>query len=86
MSGGGRVPASQRARTRAVVAAMGEVAEHLGNTPAVARRSYVDPRVIDRFDEGTTVCAALRRAGSGDLSDTAVREVMERAVRRMLTR
>jgi len=86
MSGGGLVPTSQRARRRAVVAAMGEVAEHLGNTPAVARRSYVDPRVIDRFDEGTTVCAALRRAGSGDLSDTAVREVMERAVRRMLTR
>ncbi len=84
LAGGGRVPSSRRVRTRAVVAAMEEVAEHLGNTPAVARKAYVDRRVIDLFDEGTTVCAALRRAGSGDLSDTAVRDTMERAVARLL--
>jgi DNA topoisomerase I len=77
-------PASQRARQRAVVAAMREVAEHLGNTPAVARKSYVDPRVIECFEQGTTVLSALRRAGSGDLADGAVRETMERAVLSML--
>lgn len=31
---------------------MREVAAHLGNTPAVARASYVDPRLIERFLEG----------------------------------
>ena len=41
---------------RAVASAMREVAAQLGNTPAVARSSYVDPRVVDRFlDEGRTV-------------------------------
>jgi DNA topoisomerase IB len=28
------------------------VAEELGNTPAVCRASYIDPRVFDRFREG----------------------------------
>ena len=41
---------------RAVASVMREVAAQLGNTPAVARSSYVDPRVVDRFlDEGKTV-------------------------------
>jgi DNA topoisomerase IB len=42
-------------RKKAVSAAMKEVAELLGNTPAVARASYVDPRVIERFDDGDVV-------------------------------
>ena len=33
-----------------VVEAMRVVAERLGNTPAVARRSYVHPRIIEAFD------------------------------------
>src|SRR5215218_9586721 len=36
-------------RRKAVRAAMGEVSEYLGNTPTVARGSYVDPRVIDAY-------------------------------------
>ncbi|HEU0079134.1 MAG TPA: hypothetical protein VFQ76_15885, partial [Longimicrobiaceae bacterium] len=75
---------TERDRTRAVTAAMREVAEHLGNTPAVARASYVDPRVIECFERGTTIAAAVRRAGSDDLSDAAVRPLLERAVLRML--
>ncbi|MCA2211997.1 DNA topoisomerase IB [Jidongwangia harbinensis] len=39
-------------RKRAVSKAMKEVAGLLGNTPTVARASYVDPRVIDRYEEG----------------------------------
>ena len=39
-------------RKRVVAHAMKEVAELLGNTPAVARSSYVDPRVIEHFTEG----------------------------------
>jgi hypothetical protein len=41
-----------------VTQAVGEVSEHLGNTPPVARRSCVDPRVLERFDEGATVLPA----------------------------
>ncbi|WP_433825031.1 DNA topoisomerase IB [Actinoplanes sp. CA-015351] len=39
-------------RRRAVAGAMREVAGMLGNTPAVARASYVDPRVIENFEDG----------------------------------
>jgi DNA topoisomerase I len=50
---------SERSRQRAVAAAIKEVAEHLGNTPAVCRSSYVDPRIIDRFEAGDTVATAV---------------------------
>jgi DNA topoisomerase IB len=43
---------TQAKRKKAVSSAMKEVAELLGNTPAVARASYVDPRVIDLYHEG----------------------------------
>jgi DNA topoisomerase I len=39
-------------RKKAVSHAMKEVAELLGNTPTVARQSYVDPRVVDLYEEG----------------------------------
>jgi DNA topoisomerase I len=42
-------------RKRAVVRAIKEVAGYLGNTPAVARASYIDPRVFDRFNDGLTI-------------------------------
>ena len=51
-------------RKRAVRAAMGDVAEYLGNTPTVARGSYVDPRVIDAYESGTTIAPTLRRLGN----------------------
>lgn len=41
--------ASPTARKRCVTRAMKEVAHYLGNTPAVVRSSYVDPRVVDRY-------------------------------------
>lgn len=53
--------ASKTARKRAVAAAMREVAEFLGNTPALARSAYVDPRVVDAYEEGRTIRA---RAGA----------------------
>jgi DNA topoisomerase IB len=46
-------------RKKAVAAAMKDVAELLGNTPTVARNAYVDPRVVDLYDEG-------RVAGKGE--------------------
>jgi DNA topoisomerase-1 len=58
---------SESARKKAVSAAMREVAEHLGNTPAIARSSYTDPRVIDRFLDGETIDAATYRAAERSL-------------------
>ncbi|MEX5302953.1 DNA topoisomerase IB [Kocuria sabuli] len=58
---------TQSARKRAVSAAVREVAEHLGNTPTVARSSYVDPRVIDRFHHGETIHADTYRAAERNL-------------------
>jgi DNA topoisomerase I len=52
---------SKASRKRAVSGAMKEVAEFLGNTPAQARTSYVDPRVIDAYEEGETIQGTTRR-------------------------
>lgn len=46
---------SVTARRRAVAQVMRQVAELLGNTPTVARTSYVDPRVVDLFHDGVVV-------------------------------
>ncbi len=51
--------ASVTARRKAVAATMREVAEYLGNTPTVARTSYVDPRVVDLYYDGVTVPPGL---------------------------
>lgn len=42
-------------RQRALAQAMRDAAEVLGNTPAIARKSYVDPRVVDNYTHGTTL-------------------------------
>jgi DNA topoisomerase I len=51
----GEVGDSERARTRAKRRVAEEVAGYLGNTPTVARNSYIDPRVFDRYDEGLII-------------------------------
>ena len=50
---------SKSSRKRAKTRAVKEVARYLGNTPAVCRASYIDPRVFDRFDGGLTIGGAL---------------------------
>lgn len=40
---------------RTVARVMKAVAESLGNTPAVARRSYVDPRLVDAYERGEVI-------------------------------
>lgn len=73
---------SEASRKRAIRAAMTEVADYLGNTPTVARSSYVDPAVIDLYEDGVTIEAALRRAPE----DPAERQaVLERATLRLLS-
>jgi DNA topoisomerase-1 len=53
------VARSRTARDRAISRAVKEVAGYLGNTPAVCRRSYIDPRLFDRYRSGRTVAGAL---------------------------
>ncbi len=73
------------ARKRAISRAMTEVSTYLGNTPAVARASYVDPRVIDLFEDGITVEHALRHLGEATQEGhPATHGAMEEAVLAML--
>lgn len=53
------VARSERGRKRAIARAMQEVSSYLGNTPAVCRSSYIDPRIIDRYTANATVLHAL---------------------------
>lgn len=46
---------SKKVRRKAVVAAIKEAAEHLGNTPAVCKSSYINPTVLDRFERGEVI-------------------------------
>jgi DNA topoisomerase-1 len=43
------------ARSKAIAQAMRDASAVLGNTPAIARSSYVDPRVVDHFNHGRTI-------------------------------
>lgn len=77
---------SQAARRRAVSRAMQEVSGYLGNTPTVARASYVDPRVIDLFEDGTTIEPVLEEIGVGAAyGEPATRGAVEAAVLHLLT-
>lgn len=75
-------PSSETARRRVEKAVMRDVSEQLGNTPAVARRSYVDPRVLTAFDDGRTIEKALHRAANKTIEEA--RPDIERAVVRLL--
>jgi hypothetical protein len=57
--------ATRARRDREVAAAIKTVAAYLGNTPAVCRASYDDPRVIDRYHAGATIAPALGRLMTG---------------------
>ncbi|WP_347756232.1 DNA topoisomerase IB [Agrococcus sp. ProA11] len=47
--------ASATERKRAIREAIVEVSEALGNTPTVAKASYIDPEVFERFEAGATI-------------------------------
>jgi DNA topoisomerase-1 len=44
-------------RDRSVREAVAEVAERLGNTPAVSRSAYIDPRVLEAYGEETVLAS-----------------------------
>ena len=82
----GEAHGSRTARTRAISRAVQEVAHYLGNTPAVCRASYIDPRVFDRFRDGLTIGGALGRLGDGRAGEPATQGAIEEAVVDLLER
>jgi DNA topoisomerase I len=62
-------PASESATKRTINRAVKTVATALGNTPAVCRRSYIDPRVFDRYRDGETIDLGRRAAEAGTMSE-----------------
>jgi DNA topoisomerase I len=59
----GEVAATETGRKRAVARAVKEVSHYLGNTPAVCRASYIDPRVIDAYNGGLIIRGVLEQVG-----------------------
>ncbi|MEU8226294.1 DNA topoisomerase IB [Kribbella sp. NPDC048915] len=78
-------PTTKRALNAAVKDMLEEVSDHLGNTPSVAKASYVDPRVIEQYERGHTIADTVHRVGD-DLSDEEVRAGLERSVSKVLDR
>jgi DNA topoisomerase IB len=72
-------PTSDAAAKRAIGTAVKTVAGALGNTPAVCRRSYIDPRVFDRYRDGETIDLGRRVAAQGTMSERT-RQRIERQV------
>jgi DNA topoisomerase IB len=78
-------PDSERVAKRAVSAVMKQVSADLGNTPAVARSAYVDPRVVTGYRRGMTIAAAAQRAArQKDAADAAC--TLEKATRSLVRR
>jgi DNA topoisomerase IB len=75
--------ASRSARQRVIRDAVKRVAGFLGNTPAVCRASYIDPRVFDRYLSGWTIAGALEHLGADldelDPLDVRARQTVEEA-------
>jgi Topoisomerase IB len=68
-------------RKRLIALAVKQVAHQLGNTPAIARASYVDPRVFDRFRDGVVIDVDVVGVDEG----TALQGQVEDAVLDLIT-
>ena len=78
-------PVSPKVVKRVESAVMKEVSEALGNTPAVARGSYVDPRVVRGYEQGQTIAAAAKRADRArNPGDAQI--ILEKATRTLIRR
>jgi DNA topoisomerase I len=60
----GEAAATKTGRRRAITRAIAEVAHYLGNTPAVCRASYIDPRVFDAYRGGLVIRPVLEEAAA----------------------
>jgi len=75
---------SATSRKRAIARVVTEVSQYLGNTPAVCRASYIDPRVIERYQRGDTIVDALDRLGDTEEGSLATQGAIEEAVLQLL--
>jgi DNA topoisomerase IB len=75
-------PSSEAATKRAITAAVERVADVLGNTPAVCRNSYIDPKVLDRFRNGEGI--SPHKLPDGHISN-GVRARLEREVLELIS-
>ncbi len=80
----GETARDERARLHAITQAASDVAEVLGNTPAVARSSYIDPRVFDRYLAGSTIAGELETIERRGLDEERRWAEVERAVLELL--
>jgi DNA topoisomerase IB len=78
----GEVAGTKTGRTRAIARAVQETSHYLGNTPAVCRASYIDPRVIDRYNGGLTIAGVLGEiANTDEVGELPIHQpVVEQAV------
>lgn len=72
---------TKASRKRAVKQAVMEVSSYLGNTPTVARSSYIDPRILDAYDNGDTISEAAHRKHR---SPRSRQDALEKAVLELL--
>lgn len=80
-------PDSPTARKRAINRVVQEVSDYLGNTPAVARASYIDPRIIELYEQGVTIAGELPVLGAeAEFGQLATQGRVEQAVRELLSR
>ncbi|MDQ1608424.1 MAG: topoisomerase [Microbacteriaceae bacterium] len=63
--------ATETGRAKAISRAVRETADALGNTPTVARNSYIDPRIFDRYRSGQVVDLT-----NGHSPESAVRRLL----------
>ncbi len=73
-------------RNRAKRDAVKQVSLYLGNTPAVCRASYIDPRVFDRFDGGLTVGGVFERLPEDPADWPEIQRPIEEAVLDLIDR
>jgi DNA topoisomerase-1 len=66
----GEVAGTKTGRQRAITRAIKETSHYLGNTPAVCRASYIDPRVFDAYRAGLIIRPVLE-----ELAETAPGEL-----------
>jgi len=78
--------ATKGARNRAKRDAVKQVSNYLGNTPAVCRASYIDPRVFDRFDGGLTIGGVFERLPEDPADWPEVQGPVEEAVLDLIDR
>ena len=81
LSVSGEVAGSATGRKRAIARAVKEVAHYLGNTPAVCRASYIDPRVFDAYRGGLSSAARCEEAAEVEPGELPIHQrAIEEAV------